>query len=320
MNQKFFDFVEKFKGEAIALAVSGGVDSVAMLHWFAATGLPGVALTVNHGLRPGAAAEASAVKKMSALLGIKHETLLWTGEKPSVGIEAAARKARYDLMLDYCRSHGVGVLLTAHQADDQIETFLMNLGRGSGVYGLGGIRAELRRGGIIIARPLLEVSRRELQDWCDSRQIQYFNDEMNDDENFARVKIRKNRHVLRDRLGIGDRRILLAIKNLARARQALEADIEKLLESVYSPAQKRAVFPAALLFSLSRESQLKFLGEALRRIGGAGYAPRLGNILRLLERLKDDTVATLSHCAIRRLRDRILIAPEGESISFRNAK
>jgi tRNA(Ile)-lysidine synthase len=328
MNKKFLDFIDdlnrKYPSETFALAISGGVDSIALLYWFAKTGLPCVALTVDHGLRPESANESASVSASAATLGIAHQILHWTGDKPSTGLEAAARKARYELMFDYCNKNNIGILLTAHQADDQIETFLMNLGRGSGVYGLAGIRPISQRGGIIIARPLLDVPRAQLQNYCDENNIKYFNDEMNDDENFTRVRIRKNRKVLTDALGISDERILLAMSNLHRVREAMENDVEKLIasasEQLTARNEKRFVFPAAMLFGLPAELQLKFLAQMLKRIGGAEYSPRLGDIQRLIVKLSSDTMATLSHCVIRRLRDKILIAHEGESISFAKHK
>ena len=364
MNSKFLDFIEKYKDQTVALAVSGGVDSIAMLHWYAASGLPCVALTVDHGLRSTSALEAKAVEKMAKKLGVPHTTLHWTGDKPTANLEDAARKARYDLMFDWCQKNNIEVLMTAHQADDQIETFLMNLSRGSGVYGLSGIRRESQREGITIARPLLDVFRAELKDWCDANKIKYFKDEMNEDENFTRVRIRKNRHFLRDKLGISDQRILLAVDNLARAREALEKQVEAIIPETKFPScggvgeaggglanleikeenkiqqtiaglakpprprQKapdtpptegnlhRIIITAAQLFSFPDELQLKFLGEALRRVSRADYSPRLSDIQRLLNRLRHDTVSTLSNCRIRRFKEKILIVREGDSISF----
>jgi tRNA(Ile)-lysidine synthase len=192
----------------------------------------------------------------------------------------------------------------------------MNLARGSGVHGLGAMRGETNRDGIKIVRPLLDVSRRDLEQYCADNDIKYFSDEMNDDEKYTRVKIRKNRHVLSS-LGISDERILLAIKNLSRARDALEQINNEQLTINNS---NRIIFPADKLFSMPLELQLRFIGETLRRVGGAKYPPRLGDIERLLKKLGNDTVATLSHCAIRRLRDKILIVPEGKSTSFREKK
>lgn len=319
MNCKFLDFIQKYKTTPVALAVSGGVDSVSLLHWYAASGLPAVVLHVNHKLRKESEIEAQYVKATAEKLGMPCHVFEWTGEKPTAGLEAAARSARYGLMLDWCRANNIGVLMTAHQADDQIETFLMNLGRGSGVYGMAGIRPESQQGGIIIARPLLNVFRHELQEWCNSNVIKYFQDQMNEDENYTRVKIRKNRHLLQDRLGISDQRILLTTENLSRAREALESIIDYQLSNVRFD-DGRAFFSAEMLFSLPDELQLKFLGELIKRVSGAEYSPRLVKIERLRDALSDDTIATLSNCTIRRLGDKILVAQMGKSISFRNKK
>lgn len=319
MNPKFFDFIQKYQNTPVALAVSGGADSMALMNWYAVAGLPAVVLHVNHKLRPESVVEAEYVKTAAEKLDLKCHIFEWLDDKPKSGLEAAARNARYKLMIDWCRDNNIGVLMTAHQADDQIETFLMNLGRGSGVYGLGGIRSESDRDGIIISRPLLNVFRSELENWCDSNNVKYFKDSMNEDESFTRVKIRKNRHVLNSKLGISDERILLATVNLSRARDALEQIVTYQLSNVKFDS-RRAFFSATMLFSLPTELQLKFLGELLKTVSGAEYSPRLIEIEHLQDRLSDDNISTLSNCIIRRLGDKILIAPIGESKSFRNKK
>jgi tRNA(Ile)-lysidine synthase len=148
----------------LAVAVSGGGDSLALL-LLAARTFPGrvVALTVDHGLRAEAATEAAGVSAHCAVLGVPHATLRWEGIKPRGNIQAAARAARYRLMADWCAARQVSLLLTAHHADDQAETLLMRLQRGSGSAGLAGIRAmrELAPG-VTLLRPLLGVRRTEL--------------------------------------------------------------------------------------------------------------------------------------------------------------
>ena len=128
---------------ACALAVSGGSDSTALMVLFADwlrqaerdAGLHTV-LVVDHGLRPGSADEARAVADRAAALGFRHAVLAWQGPKPHTGIQAAARAARYRLMAEHMTAHDIGCLLTAHTRDDQAETLLMRLARGSGVDGL----------------------------------------------------------------------------------------------------------------------------------------------------------------------------------------
>lgn len=283
--------MEKYRGEKIALAVSGGADSTALMHLCAELGLDFVVLHVNHKLRPESEAEAAHVKS----LPFDTVVLEWNGVKPRTGLEESARNARYGLMTDWCHKNGVGVLAVAHQADDNIETFLMNLRRGSGIYGLAGIRAVASRDGIKIIRPLLGIPRAALEKYCADFNHKYFHDAMNDDEKYTRVKIRKNRRVLRDALGITDERMLLAIANLARARESLES------------MAARGDF-----WEMPAELQLKFLGDEIRRIGKASYAPRLQSLQKLLYALlAAPTVRrTLGNCIITRKKNEIKIEKE----------
>lgn len=315
MNQKFIKFMNEFSGQKLAVAVSGGVDSVCLLCWLNEIGARPIALHVNHGLRPAARTEAAYVRDLCAARGIECHILNWTGEKPATGIEAAARTARYKLMTDFCRDNGVDALLVAHQADDQIETFLMNLGRGSGLTGLAAMRPVTMRDGVKIVRPLLGVWRRELREYCDRNRIKYFSDEMNDDERYTRVRIRKNRYLMADKLGISDERILLAIQNLGRVRDAIETNVADMVARVTQ--NNRAVFPDSFLFDQDDDIRLKFIGTLIQKIGGDNYQPRLNSLERALDNLGHDCQFTLGHCTIRRLNNNILVVPEGSKTSFR---
>ncbi len=146
----------------LGLAVSGGPDSMAMLH-LAAAALPGrvEAATVDHGLRASAAEEAELVSRACAGLGVPHKTLTVTVAREA-SVQAAARRARYEALAGWCRERGLGALATAHHADDQAETLLMRLGRGAGLAGLSGIRASRDLGDVLLVRPLLGWRRAEL--------------------------------------------------------------------------------------------------------------------------------------------------------------
>lgn len=315
MNQKFIDFMHRFDGRRLAVAISGGVDSVCLLHWLVEIGADVTALHVNHGLRAAAEIETQYVRDLCQKLNVPCHIFYWTGDKPATGLEAAARDARYKMMTDFCRDNNIDALMVAHQADDQIETFLMNLARGSGVYGLAAMRAVSYRDGVMIARPLLGVWRDQLKQYCDEHGIRYFADEMNSDEHYTRVRIRKNRHVLATALGIGDERILLAIENLGRTRDAMDAGIEKLVSGVMHNGY--AMFSDSFLFDLDTDIGLKFLGTLIQKIGGNCYQPRLNSLKNAWDCMRSDCKFTLGHCTVRRLKDKILIVPEGEKTSFR---
>lgn len=318
MNQKFLDFMQKFAGKKLAVAVSGGVDSVCLLHWCKLAGMDITCLHVNHGLRTAADTETKYVQDMCAELNVPCQIFYWTDAKPTVGLENAAREARYKMMTDFCKENDIYALLVAHQADDQIETFLMNLGRGSGLYGLAAMRRESVRDGVRIVRPLLDVYRAELRDWCDKNNVKYFIDEMNADPHYTRVKIRQNRHVLDEKLGITDARILLAIENLGRLRDKIENDVGQLVQSVVQ--NQRAVFDDTFLFDLGDDIRLKFMGTLIQVIGGDKYPPRLNSLANALSRLGGDCKFTLGHCTVRRLKNRILVVPEGAKTTFRKKR
>lgn len=315
MNQKFIDFMRDFYGKKLAVAVSGGVDSIALLYWMVEIGANIVCLHVNHGLRDAAKIEENYVLETCKKLSVPCKVFHWVGEKPSTGVEAAARTARYKMMTDFCHENGIEYIVTAHQADDQIETFLMNLGRGSGVFGLSAMQNISERDGIKILRPLLNVSREELKNYCDTKKIKYFTDEMNNDARYTRVRIRQNRHLLHDALGISDERILLAIENLNRARKSIESDVDKLVADVMG--NDFAMFRDSFLFDLVPDIRLKFIGTLIQKIGGDDYQPRLNSLNLALEKLHGDCKFTLGHCTLRRLGERILIVREGAKTTFR---
>lgn len=138
-------FADLRKTDVIALAVSGGPDSTALMllaaRWRAArkSGPTLLVVTVDHGLRPEAKAEAADVAKLARKLGLSHRTLRWTGKKPKTGLQQAARATRYRLLAEAAREAGAGAVLTAHTLDDQAETVLIRMSRGSGLTGLAGM-------------------------------------------------------------------------------------------------------------------------------------------------------------------------------------
>jgi len=141
-------FADLARAPALVLAVSGGPDSTALLmlaaRWCAALkrGPQLLAVTVDHGLRAQSAAEANSVKRLARKLGVPHKTLRWTGRKPSTGLQEAARETRYRLLAEAARKTGAQHVVTAHTLDDQAETVMLRLARGSGLSGLAAMARE----------------------------------------------------------------------------------------------------------------------------------------------------------------------------------
>lgn len=176
----------------IAVAVSGGPDSLALLG-LAAAAFPGrvTALTVDHRLRPDSAAEAAGVAAQCAARGIAHATLVRGGADIAANIQARARAARYALMGEWCAQNGHGLLLTAHHADDQAETLLMRLNRASGSDGLAGIRAaRLLQPDVVLVRPLLACRKADLVAIAAADGWQAVDDPANRDSRHDRTQVR----------------------------------------------------------------------------------------------------------------------------------
>jgi tRNA(Ile)-lysidine synthase len=181
----------------VAVAVSGGSDSMALLRlvqaWQQSSQGPRdiYALTVDHGLRSESAAEAQQVAQWCAALQVQHIVLAWQGLKPTTGLQAKGRTARYDLMSDWCRSNKVSLLMTGHTADDQAETVYMRLKRTASDRSLSGIWPENEWRGIKLMRPLLATRRQALRDYLLTLKQGWLEDPSNSNSKFERVQVRQ---------------------------------------------------------------------------------------------------------------------------------
>ena len=188
-------FAPLARARSLLIAVSGGPDSTALLlmtvEWARRRGRISIeAATVDHGLRPESAEEAKAVAAFCARLGVAHRILQWKGAKPVSRLQERAREARYRLLVDHAKAIGADALLTAHHADDQAETVLFRLLRGSGVAGLRGMELTTTRDGMTIARPLIGLRKRDLVAFAKARGAPFVDDPSNADPRFARTRLR----------------------------------------------------------------------------------------------------------------------------------
>lgn len=311
--------------DAFAIAVSGGSDSMALMHiataWRARAGTaaptPAV-LTVDHALRSGSQREAALVATASEALGLVHETLIWTGSKPNSGIAARARAARYELMTRWCHDHGIAKLLVGHTLDDQAETVVMRLARGSGVDGLSAMAPVVMNRGLALIRPLLEVSRSDLKDYLRAAGVSWIEDPTNDDTAYERVRIRNGMQALAE-LGITQAGLAATARRLQRARAALDGMTAGALHNHAS------VHPAGvcdlstdLLLDAPDEVVMRVLGRCLTAVGGLTYPPRQSALEALHSYLKEGNTRTrtLGGCRISVADARIRIARESGRISL----
>ena len=297
-------FADWKSAPAIVLAVSGGPDSIALM-WLAARwrrALPRgpdlIAVTVDHGLRPEAAREARDVKRLAHSLDLPHRTLRWSGAKPKTGLPAAARSARYRLLAQAARQSHATHILTAHTRDDQAETLLMRLLRGSGIAGLAAMARESERDGLLLARPFLDVSKSQLIATLKKAGIGFADDPTNRDVSFTRPRLREVMPALAAEGG--DARSLARLASrLARANAAIEVLAEgaerylALRDRHVSPGRTDAgptkTFDMAAFAAMPEEIRLRLLLRAINRLGDEGPA-ELGKVEALLAAL-DRTAA-----------------------------
>jgi len=280
---------------AIVLAVSGGPDSVALMWLMArwrrtlARGPRLVAVTVDHGLRAEAAREARDVKLLARTLDLPHRTMRWSGDKPKTGLPAAARAARYRLLAQAAQAAGATHILTAHTRDDQAETLLMRLLRGSGIAGLAAMARESARDGVVLARPLLNVPKSRLVATLNKAKVTFADDPTNRDTALTRSRLRTLLPLLAAEGG--DARGLARLASrLARANAAVEvlADGAERYLALKDQAKRGGPdardFDAAAFAAMPEEVRLRLLLRAINRFGHEGPA-ELGKVEALLVQL-----------------------------------
>lgn len=267
----FFAPLKEARGAV--LAVSGGPDSVALMllaaAWSGRRRCKFAVATVDHGLRPESRREAEAVGGFAASLGLPHRILSWEGEKPGTRLQERAREARYGLLLRHAGEIGADHLLTAHHADDQAETILFRLLRGSGIAGLAGMRTATRRAGLVHLRPLLSYSKEALVSFCTARGQPYFCDPSNENFAFARTRLRHLLPILAEH-GLDSGALLRLARRAERADAALDSFAQKMRAAL--PAQRTdASFsaPVGHLRDEPEEVLLRLVEQEIARVAGA---------------------------------------------------
>lgn len=295
--------------DVVLLAVSGGADSIALLELAAAWRRRAMArggemavATVDHGLRAQSRDEAEFVAARCAALGLAHAILTWRGDKPSSGLASAAREARYALLAEYARAiapAGRVAIVTAHTEDDQAETLVMRLARGSGVDGLAAM-ADVRvidgARDVYVARPLLATPKARLVETLDVAGLTWREDPSNSDAQYERVRIRaalkglEAAGVAAPALAQSARRMQDARAALDYADQAFEAALGVDFHNEIYASFDRAAYDAAPALL-----RVRLLARLVTRFGGATPAPRLAEIEALTARLsqRTDVRATL---------------------------
>lgn len=268
------------RSPVLLLAVSGGPDSTALMvlaaRWCKSLKAPPklIAATVDHGLRKESKREAAAVARLARKLGLAHRTLTWRGRKPATGLQQAARAARYRLLAQAARAAGARHVLTAHTLDDQAETVLIRMSRGSGLTGLGAMERFAMLPGdaqIRLVRPLLDVPKARLVATLRAAKVPYAEDPSNRDPRFTRARLRGLMPELA-REGLDAHRLAQLARRLRRADTAIEAAVDRAAEHLArgTGGGEASRFEASGFARLPAEIGLRLLGRAVTKAGDEG--------------------------------------------------
>ncbi|MHA1540364.1 MAG: tRNA lysidine(34) synthetase TilS [Alphaproteobacteria bacterium] len=325
--KKFTDFIshqniQSPSKQHFVVAVSGGADSLALAlvtnAFCKAKGHKLTTLTVDHNLREDASIEAEKVKNWLAAQNIEHKTLLWAhpeNKKPTGNIQALARAARYELLENFCTENNVAALLLGHHQEDQAETFMLRLARGSGVYGLAAMQEAVTKDWGKILRPFLSISREDLKTYLHAQGQEWIEDPSNTDERYARVRMRNLMPTLSAE-GLTTERLIKTAKRMDEAKKVMQQLVETLYQDHSTQAEeaKGISFSKEALTLYPEEISLRFLARCLRTVGGKSYTPRLDSLERVLSDLLDFENfkgCTLANCKItKKAQNIIFIQPE----------
>jgi tRNA(Ile)-lysidine synthetase, N-terminal domain len=303
--------------DRIAVAVSGGGDSMALLHlmhgFCRLHGSRLFAVTVDHCLRPEGAEEAEAVGAYCATLGVPHDTLIWDDWDGIGNLQAEARDARYECVSDWAKERGIRTVALGHTADDQAETVLMRLARRAGVDGLSSISPRMSRHGIHWVRPLLSVTREGLRSYLRSQQVSWVEDPSNDDTTFERIRARKALAEL-GKLGIDASGLATVAEQMRQARVALNWQTFLAARDIARVEKGAVVLDERRLRIQPEEIQRRLLVHALGWISGNPYPPRRAAVATLMAALRRGLASTLDGCHALREKESIWVFREHKAV------
>ena len=283
----------------IGVAVSGGGDSTALLlllsRWSRENDVELVAASVDHGLRPEAQQEIEEVRLLANSLGLAHSTLSWRGGAAKGNLQEAARCARYGLLEKWAADVGAISVALGHTEDDQAETFLLRLARGSGVDGLACMSESALRRGIQWLRPLLGIRRQELRDYLESNGIRWSEDSSNENLAFDRIKIRKAMREL-ETAGLSVPRLSATARQMRMAKEALQASATRGAIKVCSVNGIGDLIFSIEIWRLEEETRCRIFAQAAMYLAGRHYRPRFRSLLRVLDAVAAGGRATLAGC------------------------
>jgi len=303
------------KKKIFLVAVSGGPDSLALSalsHTYSIEKKRKVFFVlVDHGIRTNSYKEAQYVK---ILLKKKKINLIILKNKKKIkkNTQGHAREIRYQLLLNFCKKFRVKFIMTGHHRDDQIETFLIRLSRGSGVQGLSSMsKISNLNNTTKLFRPLLEEKKEDLVFLAKYYFGKIFKDPSNINQKYLRTKIR-NLIKQFEKSGIKHDRVINSINNLASTRDTLNSYIERIEKKCVTKKKYTISINLKMFLLENNEIQLKIFSNCIKKVSKNYYPPRAKKVLNLLNRIDSNQKikATLGGCIINKDKKNLIISKE----------
>jgi tRNA(Ile)-lysidine synthase len=303
------------KKKPFVVAVSGGPDSLALAAlsktYKDENNSKTYFVLVDHGIRKNSEKEASSIKKLLKKSNI-NLNIIKNKKKIEKNIQGEARKIRYKLILDFCKKNKVSYILTAHHSDDQVETFLIRLSRGSGVQGLSSMKNLTKLNNKVkLFRPLLNLKKKDLEFTTKHIFKRFIHDPSNKDEKFLRTRIR-NLVTLFEKSGIHHDQIIKSINNLADTRDTLDKYFKITLKACVKKHKNKIIIDIKKLNIETLEIRLKVLSHVLKVFSKSYYPPRSKKVINLIKQfaIKDRTKLTLGGCILQKSGNDLIITKE----------
>ena len=322
-NDKIFLLYSKFKKQidytfkkkSFLVAVSGGPDSLGLaalskIYQYENRNKV-IFCLIDHGIRKDSDKEAETVKKLLKKQKINLKILRNTKDIKN-NIQSNARNIRYQLLSDFCKKNNIKFIFTGHHSEDQIETFLIRLSRGSGVQGLSSMNKVVSlKDNVKIVRPLLNFRKKDLIYISKTIFKKFISDSSNKNKKYLRTKVR-NLILELEKNGIQHDQIIKSINNLASTRDTLNKYIENIENKCLKKQKGKILINLKILFLEPKEVQLKIVSNAIKNFKHSYYPPRSKKVINLLSQinLKQNVKLTLGGCILQKSSNNLLIKKE----------
>ena len=307
--------LDSFKKKSFLVAVSGGPDSLALTALAKSYSFKNKCniyyVLVDHNLRKNSSKEAQSVKKLLKQHQI-NLNILKNKKLIKRNIQSEARDIRYNLLTIFCKKKKIKTILTAHNLEDQVETFFIRLSRGSGLHGLSSMKQinKINRN-IYLLRPLLDFKKIELIKISKTIFGKFYKDPTNKNQKYLRTRIRNLKQSL-EKSGINYDQIFQSIKNLASSRDTLDLYFNKIYEDIVDKKKNNILINLEGLNNLNQEMKMRVFKKSIKNLTNSYYSPRSKKIFNLINQIKAKKNAklTLGGCIISRKKKHIILEKE----------